>query len=288
MAEIYKITNNITNEVYIGETTRTTDVRWKQHLYRAKNKRYTEYLYSAMRKYGTENFSVETIERCENKDRFHRETDNIIKYRSYVGFEDCNGYNLVLSQDKSTPLMDEQIIRYWNDGLQIIQISERLHINIKTISHALYNYGITKEEIMARRNKYIGEKSSKKVIQYTMDGEYINSYKSLTEAAKTLNKGVSQIGKACVGNYALTAYGYIWQYEENDNIEEIIEILSTKKKTGKNKKRIVQLDKNNNIINIYESASAAGRAFGKAHSAFAHAARTGGTAYGYYWKYEEE
>lgn len=52
MAFIYKITNLITNKVYIGETNRTISIRWSQHKMRAKDESYTEYLYLSMRKYG--------------------------------------------------------------------------------------------------------------------------------------------------------------------------------------------------------------------------------------------
>ena len=61
MAYIYKITNNINGKVYIGETTRTVQIRWNQHKTRARNTQFTEYLYNAMRKYGIENFSAEEV-----------------------------------------------------------------------------------------------------------------------------------------------------------------------------------------------------------------------------------
>lgn len=93
MAFIYKITNLITNKVYIGETNRTISIRWTQHKMRAKDESYTEYLYLSMRKYGAENFIVEEVEECDPEVRFERETFYILKYNSLAP----NGYNLVLS-----------------------------------------------------------------------------------------------------------------------------------------------------------------------------------------------
>lgn len=286
MACIYKITNIINNKVYIGETTRTINARWRQHKARAKDSQYTEYLYRAIRKYGIENFTIEELTKCADEDRFKIETEYITKYRSWVGFEDCNGYNLALSQEGIAPIMAQEILNCWNDGLTLVQISERLHLCDKTIRYSLRNDGITQEQVYERRNQNAGKHSRKPIIQYTMDGEYINQYESITAATKAMNKtSPSQIQKSCAGKISLTAYGYIWQYEDDDNIEEIVSILKTKTKKGINKKAIQQIDKDGNIIAEYESASAAGRAFGKAHAAFAKAARDGGTAYGYYWKY---
>ena len=286
MASIYKITNQINGKVYIGETTRTVAARWRQHKSRAKLSEYTEYLYNAIRKYGIENFTIEEIEKCSDEDRFKIETEYITQYRSWVGFEDCNGYNLALSQEGVAPIMAQEILNCWNDGLTIVQISERLHINVKTISLSLKNCGITQEQIFERRKLNSGKHNRKPIIQYDMNGEYINRYVSISEATKAMNKtSPSQIQKSCAGKISLTAYGYIWQYEDDDNIEEIVSILKTKNKKGENKKRIQQFDLDGKFIQEYESASAAGRAFGKAHTAFAKAAREDRIAYGYKWKY---
>ena len=286
MAYIYKITNMINNKVYIGETTRTMNVRWHQHKARAKDSQYTEYLYRAIRKYGIENFIIEELTQCADEDRFKIETEYITKYRSWVGFEDCNGYNLALSQEGVAPIMAQEILNCWNDGLTIVQISERLHINVKTVSHSLKNDGITQENIYERRKINSGKHSCKAIIQYTLTGEYVAEHESISAAAKTMGKSSpSQIQKSCAGKISLTAYNYVWQYKDDDNIEEVVSLLKTKTKTGVNKKAIRQIDNDGNVVAEYESASAAGRAFGKAHAAFAKAAREGNTAYGYRWEY---
>lgn len=286
MASIYKITDATNGWVYIGETTRTVPIRWKQHLSRAKDPQYNEYLYRAMRSHGIENFSIEQIAECNDEERFKIETEYITKYNSWVGFDNYKGYNLVLSQEGVAPIMTQEILNCWNDGLTLVQISERLHICNKTVRYSLRNSGVTEEQTLERRNQNAGKHSRKPIIQYTMNGEHINEYESISAATKAMNKtSPSQIQKSCAGKISLTAYGYIWQYKDDDNIEEIISILKTKAKKGINKKAICQIDDNGNIIAEYESASAAGRAFGKAHAAFAKAARDGGTAYGYHWKY---
>ena len=87
---IYKVTNNINNKVYIGQT---------NNLQRRKNEHFNcigdknKLLYYAIQKYGKENFSFECIEDlCE--DYNEKEKYWIKEYRSYVGYDDCKGYNV--------------------------------------------------------------------------------------------------------------------------------------------------------------------------------------------------
>lgn len=58
--DIYKITNKVNNKVYIGLTTRNTNSRWISH--KSRSKTAERGIDAALRKYGIENFEVETIE----------------------------------------------------------------------------------------------------------------------------------------------------------------------------------------------------------------------------------
>lgn len=62
MYTIYKITNMIDGNRYVGYTILTPpEKRWEQHKRHAKRTIRNTYLYSAMRKYGIENFSFEVL-----------------------------------------------------------------------------------------------------------------------------------------------------------------------------------------------------------------------------------
>ena len=287
MAHIYKITNLINQKVYIGETIRTVEMRWKQHLQRAKDKSRQEHLYRAMRKYGVENFVVEEIEECKDDIRFERETYHIIQHNSLEPL----GYNYLICQKGSDSSLNsnliEAVLQEWSFGSLERVICEKLHISGKTARYILTNNGITKEDIAKRKSEYIRKMSSKIVYQYTLEGDFVQSWESSQEAGRALGLNNASISKCCTG-FLLTYNNYIWQYEEDDNIEEIIEIIKSKPKTGKNKKSILQIDEYGNVIQEFESASAAGRSFGKAHAGIAYAARNGGMSYGFYWKYKEE
>ena len=55
---IYKIYNDVNDKIYIGQTIRTIEHRFCQHIYDSKNEDRNYPLYCAMRKYGKEHFSI--------------------------------------------------------------------------------------------------------------------------------------------------------------------------------------------------------------------------------------
>ena len=91
MQGIYKITNLINNQLYIGKTN-NFERRWKDHqrlAFSEGHKEYDKTLYKAIRKYGIENFSFEIIEELEDYSiAGKREQYWISYYNSYY-----NGYN---------------------------------------------------------------------------------------------------------------------------------------------------------------------------------------------------
>ena len=99
---IYKITNNINDKVYIGQSI-NIKVRWKDHVnsLRRGDSRCT-LLQRAWNKYGEENFTFEILELCSED-----ELDDIeIKYISF--YDSCNnGYNIESGGNKKKRLSDE-------------------------------------------------------------------------------------------------------------------------------------------------------------------------------------
>ena len=85
---IYIIHNSINDKKYIGQTSRTIEVRWKEHQQESQNLDCHYAIYNAMRKYGVENFWVEELEKCETKNLDERERYWIKYYNSFK-----KGYN---------------------------------------------------------------------------------------------------------------------------------------------------------------------------------------------------
>lgn len=91
---VYKITNCVDGKAYIGITTKSVQSRWKAHLCSAFVKNVNYYLYNAMRKYGKEAFSVETLyEAVSHKELLSVEKGLIAQYGTYAT---ANGYNQTL------------------------------------------------------------------------------------------------------------------------------------------------------------------------------------------------
>lgn len=66
MAYIYKITNNLSGNFYIGKTTNPIEVRYSSHIQQA-NKNAKTILHKAIKSAGVENFTIEIIEECEEE-----------------------------------------------------------------------------------------------------------------------------------------------------------------------------------------------------------------------------
>jgi len=65
--QVYLITNKINGTQYVGQTVRTLEQRWNSHVSVAMRGK-GGYLAKAIKKYGAEQFTVETISLCESKE----------------------------------------------------------------------------------------------------------------------------------------------------------------------------------------------------------------------------
>lgn len=91
MKRIYKIENKVNGKVYIGQTVKTSDQRFLEHIDNALSGK--KYLLSrAIRKYGASSFSVETVlDNLTQEEANFYERYFIKKYQSNVR---GNGYNM--------------------------------------------------------------------------------------------------------------------------------------------------------------------------------------------------
>lgn len=62
------------------------------------------------------------------------------------------------------------------------------------------------------RNRKIGEKNSKAILQFSLNGEFIQEYSSTTQAAKDLGRKSGNISQ-CLTNKTKSAYGYVWEFK---------------------------------------------------------------------------
>lgn len=88
MSYIYLIENTINNKKYVGQTTQRLSDRLSQH--KTLSQKYDTRLYRAMRKYGTDNFTISLLEECVDSLLNEREKHWIKELNTQVP----NGYNI--------------------------------------------------------------------------------------------------------------------------------------------------------------------------------------------------
>lgn len=88
---IYKITNLINGNRYIGQTVSKLKTRWSQHINYALKRKGLSVLALAIQKYGKENFEITIIVHCDSIEEMnHREQYYIRLFNTLAP----NGYNL--------------------------------------------------------------------------------------------------------------------------------------------------------------------------------------------------
>ena len=224
MGYIYKILYK-DKPVYVGQTIKTIDERWNEHRNTAlrlnKNKGYA--IHAAMRKYGINNFTIESIEDINNKNLNEREKFLIKELNTHISEK---GYNLTWGGETCADSIKVRCYQYDIKGnllKEFPSISEAArsvsgaHENIIKVMQGLLNtaYGyrwsyLKIDKLDNITTKYTGAK--KTIYQYDLMGNFIKSYPSSKEAARFLNKSQGNISSAANGKRK-TAYGFIWSYD---------------------------------------------------------------------------
>lgn len=129
---IYKITCLVTDKVYIGQTIRKVENRFRSHLRNACNGS-GYYLHSAIRKYGVENFVVEEIASysAENKSELKIILDEAEKFyiQEYDSFN--KGYNQTLGGEGGLGrILSDEVKEKIGRAQRGKKISEEHHRNI--------------------------------------------------------------------------------------------------------------------------------------------------------------
>ena len=252
MGYIYMIKNKINGKIYIGQTIRTIEVRFKQHQTSSDCKAIS----AAIKKHGWDNFEKEWYE-CPNEDL---NFDEELLVRE-MGTLAPGGYNLKegggngkLSEEtkqkigeshrgekhylygkspseetkqkmseaqrgekhhmcgKSMNERTKQKLREANIGKMLSEETKRKMSDAKL---GISKSDTTKQK-MSESKKGDKNPMSKRVYQYALDGTFINCFGSSREAGVHLKNDGSGIGK-CACGHQKTAYGFRWSYIKNDN-----------------------------------------------------------------------
>ena len=213
MGFIYVITNKINNKQYIGKTEDTIENRWKTHRNdMSKKSEEKRPLYSAMRKYGIENFTIEKIEEVNNNSLSDREVFYIESYKTY-----SYGYNATYGGDGRSKVSQEEKDLYttkFNELKSVHKVANFFNRDIHTISVVLKDNGVNvnqfREEVLNPQFK------TKKIIIVELDLKFdsvASAANYLVENNMTsakVNSARVSIGRAISG-LRKSYLGYTWK-----------------------------------------------------------------------------
>lgn len=300
MAYIYKIINNINKKVYIGQTKRTIEIRWKQHLREYKDKDYA--LYKAMRKYGIENFTIEVIENCSEEELNEKEEFYIRKYNSHINFEKSNGYNMTLGgqniiETLKIPVyyinLDNFEIKYYDSiseahrdtNISFSCIKNEIDSDIKILKRDYIFMSKEKYEKIKDIKQYIYKKYNY-IVQLSLDGTTIINIHRPSNKILIDSTNLQTAIICCKDDKLKTYNGFQWCF-----YKDLKNRINKKRKVGGKRapRRIVQLDMLGNYINIFENAKIAGDINNIDSSCILKVCKNQRkSAGGYKWKYEED
>lgn len=141
---IYAIINTTNGFMYIGQS---VDVgrRWVDHI-KTSTKGDNKAIYQAIEKDGIENFSFKILEQCPIEELDFKEKYYIDLYRTFIGFEDCRGYNMTIggkgvtfSSKSSLIFKNNSIIVPIDKNIMLIKNSLKIYIYLKNMGEFMEN-----------------------------------------------------------------------------------------------------------------------------------------------------
>ena len=109
MAYIYKISNRLNSKVYIGQTIKTIEERFQEHIYKSHSEKSHPPLHQAFIDLGENNFFIELVEECDNEILNEREKFWIDYYDSYN-----SGYNATIGGSGIIGVHKEKAVNMYN------------------------------------------------------------------------------------------------------------------------------------------------------------------------------
>ena len=228
MIGIYKITNLITNKVYIGSA-KNIDIRIKAHISKLKgNFHINKHLQSSYNKYGETNFKFEIIREVSNNILRRAEQFYINKYQS---INPKYGYNkaIVISNtwdDIEKPIILKNKIYFgcYDKEGKLLKVFKTIDdvksfLNVKkctrvyescdsNLTKTAYNYYWTRLDVKNSKfenklNVFKRKGRHRELLQYDLEGNFIKEWRSGKEAGLTLGISNGSIVNALKGRFGL-------------------------------------------------------------------------------------
>ena len=165
---IYKITNNLNNKVYIGQTIQPLKDRWYRHCGKTgSDAELSMAIKRAILKYGKQNFTIEEIESCDTERLDEREKYWIDKYDSYNFGYNCTKGGQNGAKPQKLLVIKDEVIDLYNSGFSLREIARNYQVDHATIKQLLERSGI---ELRATRTYKLSQKDREKIIHLINSG----------------------------------------------------------------------------------------------------------------------
>lgn len=172
------------------------------------------------------------------------------------------------------PGLDDAFISYYRDesGFSLIDLAEQYGINNTTIRTIFRRVKLRVIESLVGNVPNTQVRGNRAVVQYTLDGEYVNTYKHPSRAAECNgfgNSGGSFIRLCCDG--VRTQYRqFVWEWaveqERKISVEQAKEREAERRKLDNARRRVVdRLNDSGEVVATYDSPKAAAKSLGYQH-----------------------
>ena len=216
--EIYLVCSKVTGKMYIGQTCRSFDIRWKEHCtdsFNSNSISYNDHFHKAIRLYGIDNWDYKILKifSCSSKELLKKQLNaSEIKYIAlYDTFK--NGYNSTKGGDGVVGLKPFAGKKHTDKTKEIISKKAKERPIVERTSE--WNSNLSKAHINNQNYIDVHNKLKKTVFQIK-DGIIIGEFPSAKDACIQLGlplQSRSDIQKCCRG-VNKKCYNYEWKYKE--------------------------------------------------------------------------
>lgn len=254
------------DKYYIGITGTSVEQRWGSNgcRYKLGNGRHEGLFYRAIQKYGWDNIKhIILFENLTEKEAWDKEIDLIKKYKSN---DPKYGYNHTSGGGGTNGMKHSKETR----------------------------------QLLSKMQK--GKKKNKDnilhIVQFTTEGRFVKFYDRMSDIKEVDNnvnaKDIKTTIWRNIHGETLTAYGYVWRYENDVLQTSDGEYVLTEKdfellQTIKNRSKIYKFSMSGNFIDEFQNASETAKKEGVLYtSIFTNACKTKTPRQGYIWLYEDD
>lgn len=268
IVKIYTLSCPIFNDVrYVGKTIESLEKRFNRHMSCAKiEKSYKANWINSLLKINQKPI-IELVDEC-NVDNWE------IIERYWIAQFKAWGFKLT-NHTEGGENSGSRLNKPWSELQRLNNKIARTGLPVKHTIEGEQN------RIKGRR-KYFDD-NKKLILQYDLEGNFIKEWESAVDAGKELNILYPNINASCKKSN-LIAYGYLWKYKEKEIINKIQKYIVTPKI---NSKAVIQLNKQNEIINEFKTILEAHRTTGILNTSISNClGKKSKSAGGFKWEYK--